>query len=152
MRLIINNVYQFDDFSLGLRYSQKREVNRKRKVLFWKLFCLGKGQIIYLEEERLCLGEQDYGDTIRVIYEINFIQGRCQRFSLHFKSTFHWLLHVYSWQKKSYFSRINFSWDHFSVSWDITLLHFFILKLYIVWTKRGHQGGNFQTCNFSDEN
>ena len=33
---------------------------------------------------------------------MNFIQDSCQRFSLHFKSTFHWLLQVYCITQKIY--------------------------------------------------
>ena len=41
--------------------------------------------------------------------------------------------------------------NHSSVSWDITLPHFFHLKLYMLWTKRTHQSANFQTFDCSHE-
>ena len=38
---------------------------------------------------------------------------------------------------------------HSSVSWDVTLLCTFHLKLHMVWTKRAHQSANFQTFDCS---
>ena len=57
-RLVINTVYHFVDSNLGeLRYPQKRGVDRKRGEEFWKLFCLGRGQMIHPWEGRVCLGD-----------------------------------------------------------------------------------------------
>ena len=83
----------------------------------------------YLGKGKVCLGNQGYRKTIQINYKMNFVQDSCQRFSLHFESNFHWRLQVYCiMQKRTYFSRLSFSLNHSSVSWDISLLHFFILN------------------------
>ena len=81
----------------------------------------------YLGEERVCLGDHELGKTVQINYKMNFIQDNSQKFSLNFKSTFHWLLRVHCTIIKMviYFSRISFSLDHSSVSWDRTFLYFF---------------------------
>ena len=97
---------------------------QKKAREFWKFFCL---QMTYLGEERVCLGDHELGKTVQINYKMNFIQDNSQKFSLHFKSTFHWLLQVHCTTIKMdiYFSRISFSLDHSSVSWDRTFLYFF---------------------------
>ena len=54
-------------------------------------------------------------------------------------------------QKNAYFSRISFSLDHSSVSWDNSSVLVY-LQLYMLWTKPAHQSANFQTCDCSHEN
>ena len=71
----------------NLRYSQKRGVNRKRGEVL---------EVVLPERESNDLpwgrknlrGSPGMGETIQINYKINFIQHSCQRFSLHFKSTF----------------------------------------------------------------
>ena len=44
---------------------------------------------------------------------MNFIDNSCQRFSLLFKSTFHWLLQVYCITQKMHISQLAFLWVTF---------------------------------------
>ena len=54
---------------------------------------------------------------------MNFIQDSFQSFSLHFKSTFYWLLQVYCITQKSHISQeLAFPW--IKCHWDI--LYFFM--------------------------
>ena len=113
--------------TMELKYPQKRRVNRKKGGSFRSYSAWEGGQMTYLGEGRVCLGDQGYGETIQTDYRMNFIQGCCQRFSLHFNSTLHWLLQVYCITQKIHISQeLVFSLDHYSVSWDIILLCFFI--------------------------
>ena len=112
-----------------LRNSRKRGTNRKKGEEFWKLFCLGGEQMNYLGDGRICLEDQRSRKTIQINYKINFIQCSCQIVSLHFKMTFHRLLQIYCTKQKvswENFSRLSFSLNYSSVSWDITLLYSFI--------------------------
>ena len=133
--------------TMELKYPQKRRVNRKRGGSFRGYSAWEGGQMTYLGEGRVCLGDQGYGETIQTDYRMNFIQGCCQRFSPHFKSTLHWL-HT----KNTYFSRISvFFGSLFSVMRHNSPV-LFHLKLYMLWTKRAHQSANFQTFDCSHEN
>ena len=95
-----------------MRYPQKREVNRKRggRGSFGSCPAWERANDIPWER-RVCLGEQGWGETIQINYKINFIQDSCQRFSLHLKCTFHWLLQVYCTIQKIHISQeLAFLW------------------------------------------
>ena len=103
---------------------KKERLTEKERREFWMLFCLRGRKFLTLEKE-LFLWETG---GMQINHKRNFIQDSCQILSFHFKSTFHWpsiasLLH---YTENAYFSRISFSLDHFSVSWDITIQYFFI--------------------------
>ena len=77
---------------------------------------------------------------------MNFIQDNCQRFSLHFKSTFHRLFQVYCITQKMHISQeLAFLWiTIFSVMRHNSSV-LFHLKFYMLWIKRSSS-----KCKFSD--
>ena len=134
-----------------LRYPQRRGVNRKRGGVL-EVALPGRRQMTYLGEGRVWLGDQGYGETIQINYKMNFIQDSCQRFSLHFKSTLHWLLQLYCITQKCVFLKnYLFLGSFFSVMRHSSSV-LFCLKRYMLWTKLAHQSANFQTCDCSREN
>ena len=74
--MVIKTVYSFVDSNLGVETSSKK----KGGGGFLKLFCLGGGQMTYLGEGRVWLGDKGYGETIKINYKMNFVQNSCQRF------------------------------------------------------------------------
>ena len=154
---------------MELGYPRKRWVNRNRGGggggfgncfcgggggggEFWKLFLLGGGKTTHLAVERLYLGDQGKRKIIKINYEKNFIHNSCQKCSLHFKSSIHWLLQVYCITRKMHFSQELTSFgSHLSVTRHNSSALFY-LKLFILWTKWAHQNSNFRNCDCSHEN
>ena len=92
---------------MRLRYPQNKD---RGGGLFGYLevALFGKGVANHL---KVCLGKQGEEETIQINYKMNFVQDSCQRFSLYFKSTFHWMLHVYCITQKMHISQeLGFLW------------------------------------------
>ena len=139
---------------MELGYPRKRRVNRNRGGWgeFWKLLLLGGGKTTHLAVERVCLGDQGKGKIIKINYEKNFIHNSCQKCSLHFKSSLHWLLQVYCITRKMHISQeLTFFGSPLSVTRHNSSALFY-LKLFILWTRRAHQNSNFRNCDCSHEN
>ena len=76
---------------------------------------------------------------------MNFTQDSCQRFSLHLKSTFHWLFQVYSITQKMYISQeLAFLWITPQCH-ETYLVFTFSSKTLFALDKRSPS-----KCNFSD--
>ena len=96
-------VIKCDILTWELRYPQKRGYQETRESFgscsFWEG---GK----WLTLGRKCLPEgQGVGQTMQINYKMNLIQDSCQRLSLNFNSTFHWLLQVYCIKQKMHISQ-----------------------------------------------
>ena len=146
--------YHFIDSNHGAGLSLKKVGWQKQRGggEFWKLFLLGGGKTTHLAVERVCLGDQGKGKIIKINYEKNFIHTSCQKCSLHFKSSLHWLLQVYCITRKMHISQ---ELTFFGSPLSVTRHNFsalFYLKLFILWTKRAHQNSNFRNCDCSHEN
>ena len=150
--VVIETVYHFVDSNLRVEiFSKMRGYQIKSGV-----GCFGScspwegGNHLPWGRKRLP-GGPGVGRNMQINHKMNLIQDSCQRFFLHFKNTFDWLLQVYCITQRVNFSTINFSLDQSSVSWGNSSLLFY-LELYMLWTKRAHQSANFQTCECSHEN
>ena len=56
--MVIKTVYHFVDSNLGVEISSKKEGLTEKRGEFCKFPCLGGGQMTYLGEGRVCLGDQ----------------------------------------------------------------------------------------------
>ena len=90
-----------------LRCPQKIVVNKKRRDRgsFGSCSAWEGCTWLSLGKQGFAWGTRRRWETIQINYKMNFIQNSCQRFALHFKSTFHWLLRVYSITQKMYISQ-----------------------------------------------
>ena len=128
--MVIKTLYHFVDSNLGAEISSKKRSKQKRwgrggEASFERWSAWEAGKWHTLGKEGFAWRDQGLGETILINYKINFIQDNCLKLSLHFKSTFHWLLQFLDHTKNAYFSRISFLFNHSSVPWGITLLYFF---------------------------
>ena len=111
-----------------MRYPQKRGVSRKRGWEFWKLFNLGKGKSLTLRKEVFAWVTRGRGELYRLTIECTSSKTFVKDFLYTLKVTSTAASSLLHNTKNAYFSRINFSLYHSSVSWDITPLYFFIWK------------------------
>ena len=101
-RVVINSVYYFVDSNLGVEILSKKQGLTKKEGEFWKLLCLGGCKLLTLGKEGFACWSRGRGN-IQINCKVNFIQDSYRRFSIHFKSTFHWLLKVNCITKKCLF-------------------------------------------------